>query len=298
MKLLIAGAYGQLGRALVEQSNVLGFEALAPSRRQLDITDFENVKQFFALHRPFVVINAAAYTQVDNAETEKSSAFAVNKTGCANIAQTCAENGMPLIQISTDYVFDGKKSTPYLETDPIAPSGVYGRSKAEGEKEVRSHLEQHIILRTSWLYGVHGHNFVKSILKLAGEEKIIRVVSDQYGSPTSAFDLAQVIFIIVGFLIKNTTVDWGTYHYCGHGVISWHEFAEAIVNFARTYFDVKTTLVEPIKTADYPSKAARPFFSALDCSLIEKHFGIVPKPWHKSLKSTIQSLLSSREGCF
>lgn len=298
MKILITGACGQLGRALVEQSNVLGLEALAPSHRQLDITDFENVKHFLNFHRPFVVINAAAYTQVDNAETEKSSAFAVNKTGCANIAQICAENGMPLIQISTDYVFDGKKRTPYLETDPIAPSGVYGMSKAEGENVVRSHLEQHIILRTSWLYGVHGHNFVKSILKLARKEKIIRVVSDQYGSPTSAFDLAQVIFIIMGFLIRDTAVDWGTYHYCGRGVISWHEFAEAIVNFARPHFDVKTTRVEPIKTADYPSKAARPFFSALDCTLIEKHFGIEPKPWQKSLKSTIQSLLSSREGCF
>jgi dTDP-4-dehydrorhamnose reductase len=119
-------------------------------------------------------------------------------------------------------------------------------------------------------------------------------VSDQYGSPTSAFDLAQVIFIIVGFLIKNTAVAWGTYHYCGRGVISWHEFAEAIVNFARPYLDVKTTRVEPIKTVDYPSKATRPSFSALDCSRIEKHFGIEQKPWQKSLKSAIQSLLSPR----
>lgn len=172
MKILITGAYGQLGRTLVDHSNVLGLETLVPSHHHLDITDFEKVKRFFDLHEPFLVINAAAYTQVDNAETEKSAAFAVNKTGCANIAQNCAQNGMPLIQISTDYVFDGKKRTPYLETDPIAPSGVYGRSKAEGEKEIRSHLEQHIILRTSWLYGVHGHNFVKTILKLAGEKKI------------------------------------------------------------------------------------------------------------------------------
>lgn len=123
-------------------------------------------------------------------------------------------------------------------------------------------------------------------------------MSDQYGSPTSADDLAQVIFIIVGFLIKNNAVDWGTYHYCGRGIISWHEFAETIVNIAQPHLNVKTTRVEPIKTADYPSKTTRPFFSALDCSLIEKHFGIEPKPWQKSLKATIQRLLSSQDGCF
>jgi dTDP-4-dehydrorhamnose reductase len=229
---------------------------------------------------------------VDIAETEKTSAFAVNKTGCANIAQTCGDNDIPLIQISTDYVFDGKKNRPYLETDPIAPLGVYGRSKAEGEIEIRSHLKQHIILRTSWLYGRHGHNFVKTILKLAGEKETIRVVSDQYGSPTCTDDLAQAIFIIAGFLIRKAAVRWGTYHYCGRGVISWHEFAEAIVKSARPLCKVKTIRVEPIKTADFSSQTARPLYSALDCSLIEKHFGITPKPWQNSLKRTVKKVLS------
>jgi dTDP-4-dehydrorhamnose reductase len=248
------------------------------------------VKNFIELHQPTWVINAAAYTQVDKAESEESLAFAVNKTGSTNLAQICAKNEIPLFQVSTDYVFDGQKNAPYHESDPISPIGVYGRSKAAGETEIRSNLKEHIILRTSWLYGVHGQNFVKTMLKLAKTKEIIRVVSDQYGGPTSAGDLAKAILVMAVKWQRQSVMAWGTYHYCGQGIVSWYEFAEAIIELARRYMEVKTNRVEPITTADYPTKARRPAFSALDCNLIKKNFGINPKPWRESLKYMIQRL--------
>jgi dTDP-4-dehydrorhamnose reductase len=294
MKILITGAGGQLGRELINQGQLKGFSVQAPSEDDMDITDLEKIDRCMAFHQPEVVINAAAYTQVDKAESEAALAFAVNTTGSANLARMCAKNKIPLVHISTDYVFDGQKGTSYLETDAISPVGVYGRSKAEGEIEIRSHLKEHIILRTSWLYGIHGHNFAKTMLKLATTKPKIRVVADQYGSPTNAADLAQTILIISDRMQFNNDVDWGTYHYCGQGVISWYNFAEKIVGLARLYADVKTTRIEPITTADYPTRALRPIYSALDCSRIQKHFGINPKPWQKSLEITIKELLVRR----
>ncbi len=294
MKILITGADGQLGRELINQGQLKGFSVQAPSEDDMDITDLEKIDRCMAFHQPEVVINAAAYTQVDKAESEAALAFAVNTTGSANLARMCAKNKIPLVHISTDYVFDGQKGTSYLETDAISPVGVYGRSKAEGEIEIRSHLKEHIILRTSWLYGIHGHNFAKTMLKLATTKPKIRVVADQYGSPTNAADLAQTILIISDRMQFNNDVDWGTYHYCGQGVISWYNFAEKIVGLARLYADVKTTRIEPIATADYPTRALRPTYSALDCSRIQKHFGINPKPWQKSLEITIKELLVRR----
>lgn len=294
MKILITGSGGQLGRELINQGQLKGFSVQAPSEDDMDITDLEKIDRCMAFHQPEVVINAAAYTQVDKAESEAALAFAVNTTGSANLARMCAKNKTPLVHMSTDYVFDGQKGTSYLETDTISPVGVYGRSKAEGEIEIRSHLKEHIILRTSWLYGIHGHNFAKTILKLATTKPKIRVVADQYGSPTNAADLAQTILIISDRMQFNNDVDWGTYHYCGQGVISWYNFAEKIVGLARLYADVKTTRIEPIPTADYPTRALRPIYSALDCSRIQKHFGINPKPWQKSLEITIKELLVRR----
>ncbi|MBW2583995.1 MAG: dTDP-4-dehydrorhamnose reductase [Deltaproteobacteria bacterium] len=294
MKILITGAGGQLGRELINQGQLKGFSVQAPSEDDMDITDLEKIDRCMAFHQPEVVINAAAYTQVDKAESEAALAFAVNTTGSANLARMCAKNKIPLVHISTDYVFDGQKGTSYLETDAISPVGIYGRSKAEGEIEIRSHLKEHIILRTSWLYGIHGHNFAKTMLKLATTKPKIRVVADQYGSPTNAADLAQTILIISDRMQFNNDVDWGTYHYCGQGVISWYNFAEKIVGLARLYADVKTTRIEPIATADYPTRALRPIYSALDCSRIQKHFGINPKPWQKSLEITIKELLVRR----
>ncbi|MBT8370593.1 MAG: dTDP-4-dehydrorhamnose reductase [Desulfobacterales bacterium] len=294
MKILIAGAQGQLGRELIEQNRLTGYAIVAPSHAHMDITDCDKVKYFMHFHRPTLVINAAAYTHVDNAEIDRSLAFSVNKTGCANLASVCAENGLPLIQISTDYVFDGTKNTPYKETDPISPLGVYGRSKADGEAQIRMLLKEHIILRTSWLYGVYGQNFVKTMLKLAGTQKKIRVVADQYGSPTNAADLAQAIMSIADLLNRHASDDWGTYHYCGRGITTWHAFAETIMKLARRHGSIKAAQVEAVNTANYPTQAKRPPFSALNCSRIVKKFKIDLKPWQKSLEITVQKLLSGK----
>lgn len=293
MKTLIFGAAGQLGYELMRRGEALNLAIQGVDLPQIDITEMAQIIKIVADCRPLLVINAAAYTNVDGAESEPELAMAINRDGPANIARVCAENKIPLIHISTDYVFDGKKGSSYCETDPVSPIGVYGRSKAEGESAVRSELNEHIILRTAWLYGSHGHNFVKTILKLACEKEEIRVVSDQYGSPTSAADLAETILSISNIIRQRTATDWGTYHYCGRGIISWYEFALAIVDMCRYKRDVKTERVEPIKTADYPTKAKRPPYSALDCSLINKHFGISTKTWQNSLAITVHELLSS-----
>lgn len=295
MNILITGGYGQLGRELWQEAHARGHDVKIPSHRQMDITNIKAVRNFIDRHQPVCVINAAAYTQVDKAEIEESLAFAVNKTGCTNLAQVCAEGKIPLFQVSTDYVFDGQKKALYLESDPVSPIGVYGISKAAGETEIRMNLRKHMILRTSWLYGVYGHNFVKTMLKLSGTKKNIRVVSDQYGSPTCAVDLAVAILSMAEQSHQYSSVAWGTYHYCGQGIVSWYEFAETIIELARRYGDVKTTRVEPITTADFPTKAKRPAFSALDCNLIKTNFGIKPKPWRESLKLTIRRLYELKE---
>ena len=294
MKILIAGSRGQLGRELVEHNRLIGNAIIAPSHQAMDITDFDKVNYYINLHQPSLVINAAGYTHVDNAETERAIAFAVNRSGCSNIARACSKNNVPLIQISTDYVFDGKKNRPYKESDPVSPIGVYGQSKAEGEGEIRLHLKEHIIIRTSWLYGVYGQNFVKTMIKLADTQKEIRVVADQFGSPTNASDLTQAILHIEDLLNRRASIAWGTYHYCGRGIASWHEFAVMIMKFARNYGKIEPPLVKAIKTAEFPTKAKRPPFSALNCSKIVKRLKIDLKSWQNSLEITIQRLLSEK----
>ncbi len=294
MKILITGAQGQLGCELSAQGQLRGSSVEAPSEDDLDITDPETIDRVLALLKPDLVINTAAYTQVDKAESEAALAFEVNKTGCANLARACTATKIPLVHISTDYVFNGQKGTPYLESDPISPLGVYGRSKAEGEIEIRSILKEHIILRTSWLYGRYGKNFLKTMLNLAQTKKTIRVVSDQYGSPTNTADLARAILTICDRLHSGSFTDWGTYHYCGRGVISWHTFAAKIMDLAGRHGGIRTARIEPVATADYPTRAVRPAYSALDCSRIGKHFGLSPQPWQKSLEITIRKLFAAR----
>jgi dTDP-4-dehydrorhamnose reductase len=294
MKLLITGARGQLGRGIIDASRPKDCQVQAPSEENLDITDPGKIDRVVTDLQPDLIINTAAYTQVDKAETQEALAFKINKTGCAHLARICAKKRIPLVHISTDYVFDGQKGAPYLETDPISPIGVYGRSKAEGEIEIRSILKEHIILRTSWLYGVHGRNFVKTMLRLATGQKEIRVVSDQYGSPTNATDLAQTILTLCDHLYSKSKISWGTYHYCGAGIISWHTFAEKIMELTRLHRGMPTARVEPVTTAEYPTRAARPMYSALDCSRIQTHYGIAPQPWQKSLEEAMRQLLATQ----
>ena len=292
MTIWIAGANGQLGKALMLQGKELKLPVSGADLPELDITDPVRLSKDFARVKPAVVVNAAAYTDVDGAESNSEIAFAVNAAGAGNLAGCCAKAGACLIHISTDYVFDGSGSSPWKESDPMAPLGVYGRSKAEGEQRVREALDAHIILRTAWMYGIHGRNFVKTMLRLAGQQKPVRVVADQFGSPTCAEDLAAAIFKIIRASTNGGDRRWGTYHYCNHGVVSWCEFAEAIFRYAQQFTGKPSVNVEAITTAQYPTAARRPAYSALDCSLIEKTFGIAPPPWPESLEKTVKSLVS------
>jgi dTDP-4-dehydrorhamnose reductase len=296
MKILVTGSEGQLGWELLRQGNKLGFEMFPADLPELDITRSDQVSQLLQRCKPSLIINAAAYTNVDKAETDKEAAFAVNRNGAAVLARQCQIDKIPLIHVSTDFVFDGLKKQPYLENDPIAPIGVYGQSKAAGEEEVRAQLKAHIIVRTAWLYGVHGHNFVKTMLRLAKEREPIRVVDDQYGCPTCAFDLAEALLTIAGRIRDNAEITFGTFHFCGKGIATWFDFTKEIVKIAESYSPIKTTHVIPVTTAEYPTNVARPPYSALDCGLIGKRFGIIPKPWQESLKITVDRIFEENHG--
>jgi dTDP-4-dehydrorhamnose reductase len=289
MKILVTGAHGQVGWELTRRGGDRGFAVEATDVEIFDITNPRAVEEKVCGQAWALVVNCAAYTGVDRAESEPELALAVNRDGPAHLAAACGKGRIPLIHISTDYVFDGEKDGPYQETDPVSPLGAYGRSKAEGEKEVRSRLREHIILRTSWVYGIHGQNFVKTMLRLGRERRVLRVVNDQQGCPTSAADLAEVILAIAGQGGGNR---WGTYHYSGRGVTTWHGFAEAIFAEARKYTSLLVERVEPIPTAQYPTPAKRPANSVLDCSLFTSAFGIEPRPWRESLAEVMQGLFS------
>jgi dTDP-4-dehydrorhamnose reductase len=292
MKILVTGANGQLGRELVRLGRRTNFEVHGLSHRQLDVTKKSQIYQIFDRTSPSLVINAAAYTQVDRAETEPHLAYAVNQKGPADLARYCADNHLTLIHISTDYVFDGTKGRPYDEDDSMAPLGIYGQSKARGETAVRAILPSHIIVRTAWLYGVYGNNFVKTILKLASEKTALRVVADQFGSPTGAADLAEAILSIARKIRAKEKFDWGTYHYCCRGITTWHGLAEKILELAAPYTALRTRKVTAITTPEWPTPAKRPPYSVLNCTRLKSQFGIEPPPWEKSLKHTIERIFT------
>jgi dTDP-4-dehydrorhamnose reductase len=292
MRILLTGANGQVGWELSNRGGQQGFEILALDRSDLDITDSVSVSKEVSRSGVSLVINAAGYTAVDEAESEPELAFAANRDGPAYLASACGKVGIPLVHLSTDFVFDGGKQGSYLVTDPVSPLGVYGKSKAAGEAAVREHLPEHVILRTSWVYGVHGHNFVKTMLRLGREREVVQVVTDQYGCPTYAADLAETILRIAARFLEGGQVHWGTYHYCGKGVTTWNGFAEAIFALANQYTSLKVKRIEPISTAEYPTPAKRPANSVLDCSLVEKEFGIRSRPWSESLARMIKEMFS------
>ena len=292
MNVVITGANGQLGRELVRQVKSADFDMQPFDRQHLDITDENRIKQVLAGRSPAVVINAAAYTNVDRAEDEPDRADAVNTDGAAYLARYCAAYRHALIHISTDYVFDGTSDRPYRESDPISPLGIYGQSKAKGEAAVRSALPQHIIVRTSWLYSVYGHNFVKTILKLAATKKTLKVVADQLGSPTCAADLAAATLTIARKIGTAEKLTWGTYHYCGAGITSWHGLAEKIIELAAPFTALQTRQVDAISTAEWPTRAPRPSYSALDCNRLKLQMGIDTQPWQQSLQDTIERIFT------
>jgi dTDP-4-dehydrorhamnose reductase len=291
MKILVIGANGQLGWELCRKGISAGFDILPLDLPEFDISDRPSVRKAVVHQDVSLVVNASAYTAVDQAESEPERAFAINSDGPSYLASACRDAGIPLIHISTDYVFDGSKKNPYCETDPVSPLGVYGKSKAEGEKKVRENLDEHIILRTAWLYGVHGNNFVKTILRLGKKQERLRVVADQHGCPTFAGDLADTILSIAARIREADTIAWGTYHYCCQGKTTWHAFTEKIFELARPYISLKVKKVEAIKTQEYPTPAERPADTALDCSLIKDRLGISPRAWEESLEGMITHIL-------
>ncbi len=291
-RIVVFGSRGMLGSEIVEGLMATGFDVDTPVRPEVDITDVASLGSFFTKAvPPCLIINCAAYTAVDKAESETGKAFAVNRDGPANLADECREAGVPLIHISTDYVFDGKAGRPYREIDPAGPIGAYGRSKWEGEEAVRSRLIEHMIIRTAWLYGARGSNFVKTILRLAREREELKIVDDQFGCPTWTRDLAGCVVQIARQVLSGCgKISWGTYHFCGGGVTNWCGFARSIVEMARQRESLKVGEIRPIPSSSYPTPAERPAWSVLDCGKIEEQFGISPPPWEESLACMLEEL--------
>src|SRR5712671_4980428 len=235
MKILVFGAGGQVGREVCRARWPARYQLLPFERKAIDITGSASVSETLRRERPDLVINLAAYTAVDRAENEPEAAWAANCAGAAHLAAACDETAAPLVHLSTDYVFNGRKAGPYQEEDAVDPLGVYGCSKEAGERAVRAALTHHVILRTAWVFGASGANFVKTMLRLAGERPVLRVVADQRGCPTAAADIAAALIAITGS-VERGEARWGTYHFAGDAPISWHGFAEAIFELAAPRF--------------------------------------------------------------
>jgi dTDP-4-dehydrorhamnose reductase len=284
MRVLVLGRTGQLARALAHVPH--GQAELAfLGRDQLDLTAPERIGEAIAAHAPQIVVNAAAYTAVDRAEAERDAAFRVNATAVGAIARAAAAGDAALIHVSTDYVFDGRGAGEYRETDPVAPVNAYGASKLAGEQAALAGNRRCVILRTSWVYAPWGRNFLTTMLRLAETGKSLRIVDDQRGKPTSALDLADACLAIAPRLAAAAESDsvWGLYHYSGAGVCSWAGFAAEIFRAAHRRLGTPCPEIQRIGTADYPTSAARPANSALDCSKFEAAFGVETVPWSQAL---------------
>jgi len=286
MKVLIAGAYGQLGWEL-QRSVPDGIESVALSSSELDITNGKEVDETVDRGCPRVIINAAAYTAVDKAEEEPQRAFAVNAQGAANLASAAQKIGARFIHISTDFIFDGCKSSPYLPTDQANPTGVYGKSKLAGEQKVIeiNGLKQCALVRTAWVYSSHGHNFVKTMLRLMAERDHLGIVDDQVGTPTWAKTLAEAVWKLA------VTDQDGIFHWTDAGVASWYDFAVAIQEEALSLELLKNKCaIVPIGTDDYPLPAKRPPFSVLDKSATWSKIGLSGQHWRQSLRNMLKEL--------
>ncbi|MGC1633408.1 MAG: dTDP-4-dehydrorhamnose reductase [Gelidibacter sp.] len=279
---LVTGGNGQLGQciqSIAEQYSTLDF--LFVDKNILDITNAAAVLKFFEIHPIDWCINCAAYTAVDNAEVNEELAYQVNVIGARNIAQACQKNNSKLIHISTDFVFDGSNSKPYKEADNVNPQGVYARTKRNGEIEVKDTCSSSFIIRTSWLYSEFGHNFMKTMLRLASERDLLTVVNDQIGSPTYAIDLAEALMQII---LKNKD-NYGIFHYSNQGESSWFEFAKSIFNLTNSHITLK-----PILTKDYFTLAKRPKYSVLDTSKISEEFSLKIPFWEDSLGKALSKV--------
>ncbi|MCM2338803.1 MAG: dTDP-4-dehydrorhamnose reductase [Lysobacter sp.] len=293
MRILLIGGNGQVGHELRRSLAPLG-EVITTTRggvlpdggpcEALDLSIAGDAGRMVERLSPDLVVNAAAWTAVDKAETEREAAFRANAGAVEELAMACAARGVPLVHYSTDYVFDGTGTKPYLPTDPTAPLGVYGQSKLAGEEAIRRSGARHLILRTAWVYGLHGHNFLRTMLRLGAERDELRVVADQVGCPTPAWLIADVTATIV----QQGIGDGGTHHLVADGQTSWHGFAEAIMDEAfAAGLIAKRPRVLPITTADYPTPAARPAWSVLDTGSLRQGWGVALPEWRSALAKTL-----------
>ncbi|NVO15241.1 MAG: dTDP-4-dehydrorhamnose reductase [Rhodoplanes sp.] len=293
MNILLFGGEGQLGQEILLQA-VPAHRVVAPTQAALDLAVAEAITEAVSNEPWSVIINAAAYTAVDRAEQDRDTAFAINATAPQTIAEAAARRGIPLLHVSTDYVFDGLKGAPYQPDDPVSPLGVYGASKEAGERAVRRANPRHVILRTAWLYSPFGANFVKTMLRLATDRDILKVVDDQRGCPTAAADLAAACLVIAGRLAAPADAPYGTYHFTNAGETTWCGFARAIFETAGPRLP-KIPQVFPITTAEYPTPARRPVDSRLDCAETIARFGVVQPEWRTALAATLDRLLQRTE---
>jgi len=281
MVVLVAGSAGQLGQSLqFMASNYADIAFVFCTSKELDITNLENCRQIFSKYQPDYCINAAAYTAVDKAESEPEKARLINVIGAKNLAEVCKEYNTVLLHISTDFVFDGNKKTPYTEQDVTNPTGVYGQTKLDGEKAVQQTWEKHFIIRTSWVYSQFGNNFMKTMLRLAAERDSLSVVNDQIGTPTNAVDLAECLVKIVTSDLQGQASNFGIFNFSNEGQCSWYDFAQKIFEINQISINLQS-----IPTSDFPTPAKRPSFSVLDKTKIKTVFGLEIKNWEESLKS-------------
>ncbi|BCV60622.1 dTDP-4-dehydrorhamnose reductase [Shewanella algae] len=285
MKVLITGCNGQVGHCLTERLKSIA-EILALDFKGLDITNREAVLNTVAKFRPDYIINAAAHTAVDRAEQEVELSYAINCDGPRYLAQAAKACGAVILHISTDYVFDGAGNSPYKENDNTGPQGIYGKSKLAGEQAVAAHCPQHLILRTAWVFGEYGNNFVKTMLRLAQSSDELRIVGDQFGGPTYAGDIADALVAMVQHLEQGKQAKWGVYHFSGMPYASWFDFASAIFQEAEQHNVLtKQPKLLAIPSSAYPTPAKRPANSRLDCSKIKNQFGIKPSDWNTALNN-------------
>jgi dTDP-4-dehydrorhamnose reductase len=290
--ILLTGGAGHVGTEFQALAPA-GFEIVAPGRAQMDVGDPESIAAFVASRPWACIVNSAAYTAVDKAESDAVTAWKVNALGPAALAQAAARAGIPIIHLSTDYVFDGSKPTPYVEGDPVGPLGVYGASKEGGEQAVRTLSPRHVILRTAWVVSPHGANFIKTMLRLAETRDQLGVVSDQRGCPTSAGDIARALGVIAARLVDDADAPSGTYHFVNSGEATWFELARDVFAQAQAA-GRRIPKVDAIPTSAYPTPARRPANSRLDTAKLTRDFGIEPRPWRTAISEVVADLLADR----